>query len=122
MIYGAIIYHRFRREKKSYVQVEAPGYPLHNEFGGHTEYPSQYKQFVQEEPVVDSNGMGRRLSYNHQRDTRFEDYRRASNPDFSLEGGDMSGFPGSPPIPQVYVEHHDGEAFEMENNSRKTLR
>ena len=119
MIYGAVIYHRFRREKKSYVQVEAPGYPQ-NEFGGPTEYPSQYKKFVQEEPVADPNGMGRKLSYNHQRDTRFEDYRRASNPDFSPDGRDLGGFPGSPPILQVYVEHHDGETFEMAN-SRKTL-
>jgi hypothetical protein len=120
MIYGAVIYHRFRREKKSYVQVETPGYPQ-NEFGG-TEYPSQYKQFVQEEPVLDSNSSGRRLSYNHQRDTRFENYRRASNPDFMADGRELGGLsPGSPPIPQVYVEHHDGETFEMEN-SRKTLR
>ncbi len=86
----------------------------------------------------------RRLSYNHARDTRFEDFqqrrsisygdREQSTGDIGLGGErgvgayemDRKAAVGSPEIPTLVVEHHDGtvyhdgEVFEME--SRKSLR
>ncbi len=56
---------------------------------------------------------GRKLSYNHQRDTRFESYRQDRR-SFS----DVGERPIGIPIPQVHVENHDGEAFEMEASRR----
>jgi hypothetical protein len=84
-----------------------------------TEYPSQYKKFVVEEQhdgVESRPGRPRRLSYNHQRDTRFESYRqeRRSFSDPSTTERPM----GSLPVPGVYVQHHDGESYEMENSRR----
>jgi len=109
LIYGSIIYHRFRKEAKSYKPVD---HPLSNPLEP-TEYPSQYKAYVQEH--VDEEA-GSIPGYNHQRDTRFESYRQDQT-SFS----DVTERPIGIPIPQVHVEHHDGEVYEMES-SRRDLR
>ena len=78
LIYGSVIYHRSRKESRTYKPVEHPlSMPQDNIVP--TEYPSQYKHFVAEEQhddVESRPGRPRRLSYNHQRDTRFESYRQ----------------------------------------------
>ena len=61
------------------------------------------------------------MSFNHERDTRYETYRNSS---FSPEQPAMETFESrmlvsGSGIPQVYVEH-PGEAYEME--SRRELR
>ncbi|KAF4632775.1 hypothetical protein G7Y89_g5340 [Cudoniella acicularis] len=116
LIYGSVVYHRTRREQKFYKPVDIPHNPTD------LEYPSQYKNFVVEQPVdAPAPGRPRRLSYNHQRDTRFESYRQERN---SLsDPSPIERTVGSPvnrssTIPEVYIEHHDGEAFEMENSKR----
>jgi hypothetical protein len=122
LIYGSVIYHRSRRTAR-YKPVEHPlSMPQSNI--APTEYPSQYKKFVTEEhhdDVESAPGRPRRLSYNHQRDTRFESYRqeRTSFSDPGAVERAMGSPPmGSPPIPEVYVQHHDGDAFEMESTRR----
>lgn len=129
LIYASIIYHRFRKGSQ-YKPVNNPH--MHN---GHqnqgTEFiqystapipaypiPEPYKGYGQQ-TVGDveqqrTDGGGRRLSYNHQRDPRFEAYRRTS-------GGDL-GMGMSPPVPSVLVQHHDGHAYEMEGGARRELR
>jgi len=117
LIYGSVIYHRSRTNAK-YKPVEHPlSMPRDNIAS--TEYPSQYKKFVAEEPhgdVESAPGRPRRLSYNHQRDTRFESYRQERT-SFSDSGAGERAM-GSPPIPEVYVQHHDGDAFEMDSTRR----
>ena len=68
------------------------------------------------------------MSFNHERDTRYETYRKASisGAQQQMESYENRGLivdadigGGRSDIPQVYVEHHD-EAYEME--SRRELR
>jgi len=46
LIYGSVIFHRTRKEAKSYKPVD---HPLQNPAQGAMEYPPQYKGFVQEQ-------------------------------------------------------------------------
>jgi hypothetical protein len=109
LIYSSIIYYRFRREQKSYKVVDERSNPL-----AANEYPSQYKAFVRETVDEEAGPMtGRRLSYNHQRDTRFESYRQDRR-SFSDVGERQIGLP----IPQVHVENHGEEGYEMETSRR----
>jgi len=111
LLYGSVIYHRFRKEAKSYKPVD---HPLSNPLAS-TEYASQYKAFghVDEEA---GPTQGRGSSYDHERDTRFE-LSRQDRVNFS----EVRERPIGIPIPQVHVEHHDGEVFELES-SRRDLR
>lgn len=127
LIYGSVIYHRFRKEKTSYKPVD---HPHSNPIEVHTSYESQFPQPRSYQPEIhndiESNsgaGRTRSVSFNHERDTRYDTYRKSS---FTPELPIMETFEsrslvnGGEGIPQVYVEHHDGEAFEME--SRRELR
>lgn len=75
-------------------------------------YPSQYKQFIAEEDVEASAGRPRRLSYNHQRDVRFEAYRQEQPAEQAIS---------SPGIPHVHVQHHDDPHIHEMENSRSRL-
>ncbi|KAH8667400.1 hypothetical protein BGZ60DRAFT_431641 [Tricladium varicosporioides] len=127
LIYGSVIFHRSRKEKKFYSPVDAPynvRNGVHNVNANDLSYPSQYKGFITEQPAASVEApteRPRRLSYNHTRDTRFESYRRERS--MSNPNGDRPSV-GSPVnrsniIPEVYIEHHDGEAFEMEGSRRQ---
>lgn len=121
LIYGSIIYHRSRREAKSYNPVDPLAHPTEypSQLPQSVEYPGQYKAYghsaVDEEsaPYAPSSitGSGRPLSY-QERDARFEPYR-ADQHRRSLSVGER---PGS--VPRVNVEHHDGEVYEMESSRR----
>ncbi|KAH7333370.1 hypothetical protein BKA65DRAFT_43388 [Rhexocercosporidium sp. MPI-PUGE-AT-0058] len=136
LIYASIIYHRFRKGRQ-YKLVNNPHITAqHNgNIGAQTQgtefmqyssapipayaTPEPYKGYGQQktgdvEAQRQADG-GRRLSYNHQRDPRFEAYRRTS-------GGDLGMGGMSPPVPSVLVQHHDGPAFEMEGGARRELR
>ncbi|KAH6671753.1 putative acyl-protein thioesterase 1 [Halenospora varia] len=82
LIYGSVIFHRSRKEKKFYSPVDAPHNvrnDVHNLNTNDLSYPSQYKGFITEQPAAGIEApteRPRRLSYNHTRDTRFESYRR----------------------------------------------
>jgi hypothetical protein len=80
-------------------------------------YESRYKGGIGD---VESNagdmGMGRRASYNHERDNRFEAFRQ----DRSAYSPESQPLNQGANIPELHVEHHDGEVFEM--NSRRELR
>ncbi|PVH74037.1 hypothetical protein DL98DRAFT_40463 [Cadophora sp. DSE1049] len=129
LIYASIIYHRFRKGRQykpvnnphmhnapqnqgtefiQYSTAPIPAYPIPEPYKGYGQ------QTVGDVEQQRTDGGGRRLSYNHQRDPRFEAYRRTS-------GGDL-GMGMSPPVPSVLVQHHDGHAFEMESGARRELR
>lgn len=130
LIYGSVIYHRFRKEKKSYKQVDDPHamkldtsyqpssyaqQPYNDE-----SYESRYKGAANSDLESGTRGVGatgRRLSYNHERDNRFDAYRqsRGASPP---EQQPLS--PANPTVPQSHVELHDAEVHEM--NSRSELR
>lgn len=114
-MYGSVVYRRSRKEARTYKPVEPSSVP--QDGVEPAEYPSKYMQFVQEEPedVEARPGRPRRLSYNHQRDTRFESYRHERT---SFDPSPTERSLGSPLIPEVYVQHHDEEAYEMENSKR----
>ncbi|KAH6706240.1 hypothetical protein BKA61DRAFT_492515 [Leptodontidium sp. MPI-SDFR-AT-0119] len=127
LIYASIIYHRFRKGRQ-YKLVNNPPVPTQGtEF---TQYssapipayaiPEPYKGYGQQQTghveAYQHGDGGRRLSYNHQRDPRFEAYRRTSGGDLGMGGG------MSPPVPSVLVQHHDGHAYEMEGGARRELR
>jgi len=121
LIYGSVILHRSRRDQKSYKPVDHPYSNPVNDFGAPMAYPQQYKAFVEVQDVEAARIPGaRKLSYNHQKDTRFESYRRASNSYGESSILETTMISGSPDIPNIHVEHHDGEIFEME--SRKSSR
>lgn len=152
LIYGSIIYHRTRREAKYAPVIDPhanrapdalPDYPaMPNTYAGYT--AKAYSPTDIESQVQPSGE--RRASYNHERDTRFEAFRSSSygnesylpyspevHGDTAYRGamptggqvppmGGRSPGMGSPEIPQVYVQHHDGESYEMEGKSRRELR
>jgi hypothetical protein len=121
LIYGSVIYHRSRKDGGSYKPVDHPYQNPVADFGAPTAYPSQYKAFVQESDIESNRVPGaRRLSYNHQKDPRFESYRRASNSYGDASILETTMISTSPDVPNIHVQHHDGEAFEME--SRRGLR
>lgn len=118
LIYGSIIYHRFRKNGGAYKAVDLT-HPVGDL--GETAYPSQYTPFVQDHDMEAGRRVpgARRLSYNHTKDTRFESYRQASYGEPSpLETTVISN---NPHVPNILVEHH-GESYEMDNNHRTTLR
>lgn len=121
LIYGAVVFHRSRKAAGAYKPV---GHPYSNpagDFGGPTAYPPQYKALVLESDIEANRIPGaRRLSYNHQKDTRFESYRRASNSYGDASPLEKTIISGSPDVPNIHVQNHDGEAFEM--GSRRGLR
>ncbi|KUJ13875.1 uncharacterized protein LY89DRAFT_672147 [Mollisia scopiformis] len=143
LIYGSVIYHRTRRD--GYSSVIDPNANPSN-VDGVPEYPAiqtpytGYSAKAYAAPDIEAQpGSERRASYNHERDTRFEAFRSSSygnesylpyaqevHGDIGYRGtvptGGLSSGRGSPEIPQVYVQHHDGETFEMESNSRRDLR
>ena len=129
LIYGSVIYHRFRREKKSYKPVDHPF---------DTSYESQLPKAYTTPDIhsdlesanisglptnTSMDGRSRRVSFNHERDTRYEAYRKSS---FSPEQPVMESFESRElmevrgDIPQVFVEHHDGDSYEM--GSRRELK
>ncbi|KAK0111254.1 hypothetical protein ONS95_001626 [Cadophora gregata] len=131
LIYASIIYHRFRKGRQ-YKPVNNPHFHNAPQSQGtdFTQYstapipaypnPEPYKGYGQQ-TVSDveqqrTDGGGRRLSYNHQRDPRFEAYRRTSGGDLGMGAG------MSPPVPSVLIQHHDGNTFEMEGGARRELR
>jgi hypothetical protein len=144
LIYGSVIFHRTRKEAKSYKPVD---HPLQNPDlnGGAMEYPSQYQGFVQVQPGgqgdLEANRVpgARRLSYNNKRDTRFDSYSQSygspSTADMESYSGAASGLANSElhgGIPRVHVEHHDApevynapvsygsgpDVYEMESSRR----
>jgi hypothetical protein len=118
LVYGSIIYHRYRQTGGAYKQVD---HARDNQaFSEATGYPSQYTPFVQDHDAESGRVPGaRRLSYNHQKDTRFESYRAASYGEASpLETTVISQ---SPHVPNIHVQHHEGESYEMKG-SRASLR
>ena len=86
LIYSAVIYHRLRREKRSYAAVDlshcVPISYLHNNpmpYGTNPLYNHQYTPEIQGFVARDLEagpGMERRASYNHERDTRFDMYQQ----------------------------------------------
>ncbi|KAE8444312.1 hypothetical protein EG329_000622 [Mollisiaceae sp. DMI_Dod_QoI] len=143
LIYGSVILHRARHG-----DIYAPVVdPLANPNEVLREYPSittpyaGYSAKAYSAPDIESQPGGqRRASYNHERDTRFEAMRNSSygNPNEGLgytpyspsDVGYRGTIPtselagtgrGSPEVPQVFVQHHDGEAYEMDT-SRRELR
>ena len=129
LIYGSVIYHRFRKEKTSYKPVD---HPYSNPVDVHTSYDSQYSQpIAHKAPEVHGDiesqsntvtGRARNASFNHERDTRYDTYRKSaiSSEQPAMETFESRSLVSGEGIPQVYVEHHDGDAFEME--SRRELR
>ncbi|TVY21591.1 hypothetical protein LARI1_G000159 [Lachnellula arida] len=119
LIYGSVIYHRSRKSR-IYRPIEHPSLVPEDNIAS-TGYPSQYKKFVaeeQHEDVESSSGRPRRLSYNHQRDTKFESYRHGGSN--LLNPSDNERLIGSSLVPEVHVQHHDGDAYEM-GESRRNL-
>ena len=57
-----------------------------------------------------SNGRERSVSFNHERDTRYDAYRKSgfSPEQAAIESFETRGLIGRGEIPQVFVEHHDG--------------
>ncbi|TVY43701.1 hypothetical protein LOCC1_G004781 [Lachnellula occidentalis] len=120
LIYGSVIYHRSRKSQ-TYRPVEHRSLVPEDNIAP-TGYPLQYKQFiveVQHEDVEASFGRPKRLSYNHQRDTKFESYRQEGSSSPLKSNADERPL-GSPSVPEVRVQHHDGVAFEM-GESRANL-
>ncbi|KAL2065740.1 hypothetical protein VTL71DRAFT_3410 [Oculimacula yallundae] len=140
LIYASIIYHRFRKGRQykpvnnpntyggaagaqtqgtqftQYSTAPIPAYPIPEPYKGYGQQSTNDLEAQQNQQQRQDAG-GRRLSYNHQRDPRFEQYRRTSS------GGDLGMAGGaSPPVPSVLVQHHDGHAFEMESGARRELR
>ena len=127
LIYSSVIYHRFRHEQKSYKPVDHPySVPIN------TSYESQFpKAYATPETHSDleSNmgttnvgGRARGVSFNHERDTRYDTYRKSG---FSPETPALETFESrvvvaGGGIPQVYVENLDRETYEMEG--RRELR
>ena len=121
LIYGVVVWRRSKITNGAYAPVATP-------LPSETLYPSQYKHFVAEEaiavePTRPSAVGGRRLSYNHTRDTRFESFRHErrslSNPDMGL--GNEVIISGNGSVPSVRVGDHDLEAFEMDS-ARRSMR
>jgi hypothetical protein len=122
LIYGSVIYHRFRKEKKTYKPVDPLSNPVDTSYP--SQYPTQFKGYATPEPHSDleSNmgsipSNGRRASYNHERDTRFEAYRQQDRGTYS-DIGMQDSVVTSPDVPQVYVQHHDVNVYEMEHTRR----
>jgi hypothetical protein len=121
-----VIYHRFRREKKSYAPVNHPlstSYPSQFPQAGHNanrsvDYATPFApsdieaSSIPGQPVYE--GRARSVSFNHERDTRYETYRQKS---FTPEAPAVEAFERND-VPQVYVEHHD--AYELD--SRREMR
>lgn len=103
LIYGGIVFYRDRKGGV-YNKVGHP-YAVPT---GNTAYPSAYTPFVYDHDTEANRTPGaRRASYNHQKDTRFESYRRSYGGDSPQEK--TVGANG----PQIHVQHHSGETFEM---------
>ncbi|CZR58459.1 uncharacterized protein PAC_08351 [Phialocephala subalpina] len=141
LIYGSVIYHRTRH---SYAPVTDPNNPTDNtlpEFNlpandPYTGYSA--KAYASTNTDIESQSPFP-TDYSHPRDTRFEALRRTSYGEAYTAYGGASGANegytgqvpprgagslsarGSPEIPQVFVQHHDGDVFEMES-SRRGLR
>jgi len=117
LVYGSIIYHRFRKEKKSYKNVESHhlAMPLDTSYPpvpyAQTPYDSRYKGTSD----IEIGAGGRRVSYNHERDVRFESYRQEQS--HSPENEPLTS---GASIPELHVEHHDEQNFDMA--SRRELR
>jgi len=137
LIYASVIYHRFRRDEKAYKSVDLsssaynPG--LNSQYQPPTygqQYAPRYNQPYTPELQSLRSGddveahPGRRLSYNHERDTRFDVYKheRASY----VDSGSMERTLCSPTngnaVPSVLVEHHDEGRRTFELESRSQLR
>lgn len=129
LIYGSVIYHRFRKEKKLYSVVQDPlsTIPLDTAYPPvpypqqpyNEPYESRYKCVAAgdlESNTGDVGALGRRASYNHERDNRFEAFRQ----DRSAYSSEQQPLNPSGNIPELHVEHHNGEAYEI--NSRRELR
>lgn len=142
LIYGSIIFHRTRRD--GYASVSNPNRaPLLDALPEYPAAPTNYAGYnakaytatdIEAQPSRERSN-----SYNHQRDTRFEAFRSSSygnessmpysaqdvHGDIGYRGtmptGGRSSGRGSPEIPQVFVQHHDGDTYEMESNSRRDL-
>ncbi|KAG0650543.1 hypothetical protein D0Z07_3076 [Hyphodiscus hymeniophilus] len=133
LIYGSIIYHRLRKEKKSYTPVNHP-YSLQADTQDHhsSQIPVAYNTSAtshgplrdiesnREHPGVDVQ-RARSPSFNHERDTRYETYMRTRMSFQQADTATSETFKrkalvsGGEGIPSVFVEHHDGVAFEMES-------
>jgi hypothetical protein len=112
LIYGSVIYHRFRKQA-TYKPVGAGNHPYTNpagDFGAPTSYPSAYGNAND----IEAHHQSSNASYNGPNDPKFESYRQTP-PSYG------SPPPLGSPVPNIHVQHHDGEAFEMES-SRKQLR
>ncbi|TVY56152.1 hypothetical protein LCER1_G002574 [Lachnellula cervina] len=119
LIYGSVIYHRSRKSR-IYRPIEHPSLVQEDNIAS-TGYPSQYQRFVaeeQHEDVESSSGRPRRLSYNHQRDTKFESYRHEGSNLLNPSANER--LVGGSPVPEVHVQHHDGDTYEM-GASRRNL-
>jgi hypothetical protein len=146
LIYGSVIYRRTRRSTTYAPVIDPLSNPSNISNLPEFEIPSTYTGYnakayastdIESQPTTRIPGE-RRASYNHQRDTRFEAFRRTSYGNETsaykpyapesvgytgtIPTGGLGSGRGSPEIPQVFVQHHDGEAFEMESNSRTGLR
>jgi hypothetical protein len=113
LVYGGIIYHRFRKNAKSYKPVDHPEsnipdpYPVQ-----HTEYPfpTQYQSYAKPVAGEETNAIpGRPLSY-HQGQEGFEPYREHRR-SVSDSGNRPMG------VPNIHVPEH-GQSFEMEARGR----
>ncbi|TVY36557.1 hypothetical protein LSUB1_G005831 [Lachnellula subtilissima] len=119
LIYGSLIYHRSRKSP-TYKPIEHPSLVPEDSIAP-AGYPAQYKQFIaeeQHEDVESSSGRPRRLSYNHQRDTKFESYRQKGSTILDTSANERPM--GGPSVPEVHVQHHDGDDYEM-GESRRNL-
>lgn len=142
LIYSSVIYHRERRSAIYAPVRDSNANPAHldtlPEFSLPTNDPYtgySAKAYASNTTDIESQA-SLPTGYSHPRDTRFETLRQTSYGEaYTAYGGGASekyrgqaltgragslGGRGSPEIPQVFVQHHDEEVFEME--SRRDLR
>ncbi|KAN0110570.1 hypothetical protein V8E51_006957 [Hyaloscypha variabilis] len=112
LIYAGIIYHRFRKEAKSYKPVSHPESNLPDQYQvPQSEYPfpPQYQPYAKPNMGENTSEIpGRPLSYNPG-DEGFEPYREHRR-SVSDDGRPMS-------VPIMHIPEH-GEAFEMDSRGR----
>jgi len=112
-VYGGIIYHRFRKNAKSYKPVDRPESNIPDQYPvQHTEYPfpTQYQSYAKPKGGEETNAIpGRPLSY-RQGNEGFEPYREHLKSVSESGNRPMN-------IPIIRAPEH-GEAFEMEARGR----
>jgi len=112
LIYAGIIYHRFRKEVKSYKPVSHPESNIPNQYPvPQSEYPfpSQYQSYAKANIGGEARAISKRPSSSHQGGGSSEPYREHRR-SFSDGSRPMT-------VPIMHVPGH-GEAFEMDARGR----